>query len=113
MTKRLVKRHKRQVARAKDRAKTSEPDLRTPEQIRAAKEMSRPAAARRNEAMPHYPAQSATNRVERPPGNSENGASPDLAEKSAPPTRNMRLCPTPIVRQGQIGRFGFGASAWR
>jgi len=73
MTKRLVKRHKRQVARAKDRATTSEPDVRTPEQIRAAREMSRPASARRNDGLAHYPAQPATNRVERPPGKSENG----------------------------------------
>jgi len=73
MTKRLVKRHKRQVARAKDRATTSEPDVRTPEQIQAAREMSRPAALRRNDALPRYPGQSATNRVERPPGTSEKG----------------------------------------
>ena len=73
MTKRLVKRHKRQVARAKDRATTSEPDVRTPEQIQAAREMSRPAALRRNDALPRYPGQSAKNRVDRPPGTSEKG----------------------------------------
>jgi hypothetical protein len=33
--KRLAKRHKRQVERAKAKAKESEPDLRTPEQIEA------------------------------------------------------------------------------
>lgn len=48
MDKRLKKRHQRQVARAKDRVKLSEPDLRTPEQIKAAREASRPAAARTN-----------------------------------------------------------------
>jgi hypothetical protein len=42
MDKRLAKRHKRQVARAKERVKLSEPDVRTPEQIAAAKEASRP-----------------------------------------------------------------------
>jgi hypothetical protein len=42
MDKRLAKRHKRQVARAKDRVRISEPDVRTPEQIAAAKEASRP-----------------------------------------------------------------------
>ncbi len=43
MDKRLLKRHKRHVARAKDRGKQSEPDIRTPEQLRAAREASRPA----------------------------------------------------------------------
>ena len=42
MDKRLAKRHKRQVARAKAHAKQSEPDVRTPEQIAAAREASRP-----------------------------------------------------------------------
>jgi hypothetical protein len=37
MDKRLEKRHKRQVARAREKVKVSEPDLRTPEQIAAAK----------------------------------------------------------------------------
>jgi hypothetical protein len=56
MTRRLMKRHKRQVARAKGRAKTSEPDVRTPEEVRAAREASRPAGARRNEPVPLYAA---------------------------------------------------------
>jgi hypothetical protein len=42
MDKRLAKRHKRQVARAREHVKLSEPDLRTPEQIKAAREASRP-----------------------------------------------------------------------
>jgi len=42
MDKRLAKRHKRQVARAKERVRLSEPDVRTPEQIEAAREASRP-----------------------------------------------------------------------
>ncbi len=46
MDKRLAKRHKRQVARAKERVKLSEPDLRTPEQIKAAREASRPDGSR-------------------------------------------------------------------
>jgi hypothetical protein len=41
MDKRLAKRHKRQIARAKEHVKLSEPDLRTPEQIKAAREASR------------------------------------------------------------------------
>jgi hypothetical protein len=41
MDKRLAKRHKRQVARAKEHVKLSEPDLRTPEQIKAARDASR------------------------------------------------------------------------
>jgi hypothetical protein len=42
MDKRLAKRHKRQVARAKANVRLSEPDLRTPEQVKAAREASRP-----------------------------------------------------------------------
>ena len=45
MDKRLTKRHERQVARAKERVWLSEPDLRTPEQIRAARKASRQAYA--------------------------------------------------------------------
>jgi hypothetical protein len=41
MDKRLAKRHKRQVARERERVKLSEPDVRTPEQIKAAREASR------------------------------------------------------------------------
>jgi hypothetical protein len=43
MDKRLAKRHKRQVARERGRLRLSEPDLRTPEQIKIAREASRPA----------------------------------------------------------------------
>jgi hypothetical protein len=46
MDKRLAKRHKRQVARAKLHSKTSEPDVRTHEQIQAARDASRPDAGR-------------------------------------------------------------------
>ncbi len=42
MDKRLAKRYRRQVTRARDRVRVSEPDLRTPEQIQAARERSRP-----------------------------------------------------------------------
>ena len=47
MNKRLLKRHKRQVARARERVKLSQPDLRTPEQLAAAREASRAVASRR------------------------------------------------------------------
>ena len=46
MDKRLAKRHKRQVERAKQKIKVSEPDVRTPEEIQAAREASRPDAVR-------------------------------------------------------------------
>jgi hypothetical protein len=46
MDKRLAKRHKRQVARARERVNLSEPDVRTAEQITAAREASRPSAGR-------------------------------------------------------------------
>ncbi len=46
MDRRVAKRHKRHVARAKERVRLSEPDLRTPEQVRAAREASRPEGLR-------------------------------------------------------------------
>jgi hypothetical protein len=46
MDKRLAKRHKREVARAKEKRKLSEPDVRTPEQIEAARKASRPDTKR-------------------------------------------------------------------
>jgi hypothetical protein len=51
MDKRLEKRHKRKVARAKVKVRLSEPDLRTPEQIAAAREVSRSVPALRHD--PH------------------------------------------------------------
>jgi hypothetical protein len=63
MDKRLQKRHKRQVSRAKEQVKLSEPDLRTPEQIQAAREASRPAGGRRTSSQPHYSAPSAGGHV--------------------------------------------------
>jgi hypothetical protein len=53
MDRRLQKRHKRQVARAKERVKLSEPDVRTPEQVKAAQEASRPAGRRNNVRAPY------------------------------------------------------------
>jgi hypothetical protein len=41
MDKRAAKRHERQVARAKEKKRLSEPDVRTPQQIEAAREASR------------------------------------------------------------------------
>ena len=52
MDKRLAKRHKRQVARAKENVKTSEPDVRTHEQIAAAREASRPDLSRDGKPKP-------------------------------------------------------------
>ncbi len=46
MDKRIAKRHKRQVSRAKAKVRLSEPDIRTPEQIKAAREASRPDGGR-------------------------------------------------------------------
>ena len=54
MESRLLKRHKRQVARAKERIKLSEPDLRTPEQLGAAREASRAVASRRTDPRAPY-----------------------------------------------------------
>jgi hypothetical protein len=55
MDKRLQKRHKRQVARAKEHVKLSEPDLRTPEQVKAAKEAARAASGHRTDSNAHLP----------------------------------------------------------
>jgi hypothetical protein len=52
MDKRLQKRHKRQVARAKAQVRISEPDVRTPEQLAADREKSRPAAGSGQSSMP-------------------------------------------------------------
>lgn len=46
MDKRLAKTHKRKVSRAKERVRLSEPDLRTEEQIKEAREASRLIAGR-------------------------------------------------------------------
>jgi hypothetical protein len=54
MNKRLLKRHKRKVARARERGRPSEPDLRTPEQIAAAREESRAVTNRRTDPRPYY-----------------------------------------------------------
>lgn len=62
MEKRILKRHKRQVARAKKRVKRWEPDVRTPEQVRAAREAIRPFSSRRNDPFPHYPKSSIAKR---------------------------------------------------
>ena len=51
MNKRLVKRHKRQVARGRARVSVSEPDVRTPDQVREARETSRAVTLLRND--PH------------------------------------------------------------
>jgi hypothetical protein len=54
MDKRLLKRHKRQVSRAKDKLKISEPDVRTPEQIAAARELSRSLVGRGSDPRAPY-----------------------------------------------------------
>jgi len=61
MNKRVTKRQKREVSRAKARVRVSEPDVRTPEQIRAAREASQPAGGWRNGPNSHLPAPSGRN----------------------------------------------------
>jgi hypothetical protein len=70
MNKRILKRHKRQVSRARERVRLSEPDLRTPEQLAAAREVSRSVASRHT--VPHAPY--ATPAIENPPGPSAEDA---------------------------------------
>jgi len=60
VNKRLLKRHKRQVARAKEGVKPPEPDVRTPEQRAAAREASRAMTARRTDDRPPYSTPSPT-----------------------------------------------------
>ena len=64
MNKRLLKRHKRQVSRAKGRIRLSEPDVRTPEEVRAAREASRPTADRRGGAHTRYSTPSTQSQAE-------------------------------------------------
>jgi hypothetical protein len=54
MNKRLLKRHQRQVSRARERVRLSEPDLRTPEQVAAAREASRAVVSRRTDQRALY-----------------------------------------------------------
>ena len=54
MNKRIMKRHKRQVSRAKERIRLSEPDLRTSEQLTTAREVSRSVASRHSLPHAHY-----------------------------------------------------------
>ena len=62
MNKRLMKRHKRHVLRAKQSTSVSEPDVRTPEQVQAARDASRAVNGKHNilsapyAALPQRPA---------------------------------------------------------
>jgi hypothetical protein len=58
MDKRLAKRHKRQVARKKEHVKLSEPDVRTPEEIKAAREASRAPVGHNSDLNSSSPVQS-------------------------------------------------------
>jgi hypothetical protein len=60
MDKRLTKRHKRQVLRERERVRVSEPDVRTPEQLKAAREASRPRGLRSDNSPAYYTAASGT-----------------------------------------------------
>jgi hypothetical protein len=65
MDKRLLKRHKRQVSRAKARVRLPEPDLRTPEELEAAREAGRAAVGRRDGPPAHYSTPSTRNQASR------------------------------------------------
>ena len=54
MNKRLRERHKRQVARANARVRRSEPDVRTPEELAAAREASRAVVSQRTDPRAYY-----------------------------------------------------------
>jgi hypothetical protein len=59
MDKRLLKRHKRQVLRARERVRVSEPDVRTPDELMAAREASRAPGIRGSDPHAHYSTQTA------------------------------------------------------
>jgi hypothetical protein len=58
MSQRLAKRQKRKVSRDRERVRISEPDLRTPEQIKAAREAARATMGRGNDANVRHPSSS-------------------------------------------------------
>ena len=64
MDKRLTKRHKRQVLRERERVRVSEPDVRTPEQLRAAREASRPRGVRSDTSPAYYSTASGATKAE-------------------------------------------------
>jgi hypothetical protein len=70
MNKRILKRHKRQVARARDRVRLSEPDLRTADQLTAARDLSRSIASRHSLPQAHY----STPSIRNPAGPAAEGA---------------------------------------
>jgi len=76
MNKRLANRHKRQVARAKDRVKLSEPDLRTSEQLAAARKASRAVSSARDDPHANYfkPSSSLAGRSIESPVNVDTGS---------------------------------------
>jgi hypothetical protein len=73
MSNRILKRHKRQVTRARERVRLSEPDLRTPEQLKAARDASRSADGRRNAPPAPYLT---------PPTHNHTGPAADTAPKA-------------------------------
>ena len=72
MDKRLAKVHKRKVARARERVNLSEPDLRTAEQIKEAREASRLLVGRSASPFRNSPAPAAAATAAQP---SESGTS--------------------------------------
>ena len=83
MDKRLAKRHKRQVARAREKVRVSEPDVRTPEQVAAAKALSRPDFRRESHPWPTLPSDAAVSDAAVP--ETAEGAPPEPAASAAKP----------------------------
>ena len=96
MNKRLLKRHKRQVARAKEKIRLSEPDVRPPEQVRAARGASRAPTDRHTGAYARYSASPAQSHAE---------AATDAALQTVP-ERSPSTASDPI---GAAHRHGKGA----
>ena len=85
MDKRLAKRHQRKVNRARERVRISEPDVRTPEQIAAARLASRPDLRQDTKAAwPTLPSDNlpAKDAAPETPAAPETAAAPDQAQSS-------------------------------
>jgi hypothetical protein len=71
MNRRLEKRHKRQVARARERVKVSTPELRTPEQLKVLREANRSLVGHGSRPPAHYATTATGNALDSPGAKAE------------------------------------------
>lgn len=96
MDKRLAKRHKRQVARAKEKAKVSEPDVRTAEEVAAAKAISRPDLRRESHPWPTLPSDKEGAEAEKPEEGAEAGAEAEKTTEAEKVSAGETAAPAPV-----------------